>query len=57
MKAEIVIKQVRDDMQMMWNKHLLYTETKGAEGIPCLDVPSMKEYMNRTDEEILRDVE
>jgi hypothetical protein len=53
MKSADLIKMVRDDFKMMWNKHLKYIETQGQEGMPCLDVPFMERLMARTDEEIL----
>ena len=53
MKAEDVIKMVRRDVEEMWNKHLTWIKTNGAEGMPCLDIPAMEKLRARTDREIL----
>lgn len=53
MKAEAVIKMVRDDVEEMWQKHLDWEATQGQKGMPCLDIPAMQKLRERTDLEIL----
>ena len=53
MKAEAVIKMVREDVEMMWQKHLDWEATGGKRGMPCLDIPAMQKLRQRTDLEIL----
>lgn len=53
MKSEDVIKMVRRDVEIMWQKHLDWIETQGQKGMPCLDIPAMEKLRNRTDLEIL----
>ena len=57
MKAEALIKQVRESNQRLWDSHLLYIETDGKQGMKCFTPESFQKKLNRTDYEILQEAE
>lgn len=53
MKAEDVVKTVREDMQELYEMHKLAITTNGEQGFLCLDIDGFLRLMNRSDGEIL----
>lgn len=53
LKAKDVIKAVREDMQELYDMHMLAVSTAGEQGFLCLDIDAFLRLMNRSDREIL----
>lgn len=53
MKAEILIKEVRESNQKLWDSYQLFLSTNGEQGINCFTPDKMKRLLERTDKEII----
>lgn len=53
MKAEILIKEVRESNQKLWDSYQLFLSTNGEQGINCFTPDKMKRLLERTDREII----
>lgn len=53
MKAAEFIKVVRDDLQELYNMHILAVQTNGKYGFLCLKPEGLMAKMNQTDRELL----
>ena len=53
MRAADFIKVVRDDLQELYNMHILAVQTNGKEGFLCLKPESLIAKMRQTDRELL----
>lgn len=53
MKAAEFIKVVRDDLQELYDMHILAVQTSGKSGFLCLKPDGLIAKMNQTDREIL----
>lgn len=53
MKAAEFIKVVRDDLQELYDMHILSIQTNGKEGLLCLKPEALMAKINRTDRELL----
>lgn len=57
MKAEIILRNIREDMEELKQLHEKWVETDGNEGLQCFNYDEFLKQYNRTDREILDDVE
>lgn len=57
MKAEIVIKREREGMEEMKQLHERWKASGGTEGLQCFNYEDFLKRYNRTDEEILNEIE
>lgn len=57
MKAEVVIKREREDMEELKMLHERWIESEGKSGLQCFNYEEFLKKYNRTDEEILNEVE
>lgn len=57
MKAEYLIKQVRESTQQLWDLHQLFISSEGKQGLKCFTPEDLEKKYNRTDEEILEEAE
>lgn len=57
MKAEFLIKQVRETTKLMWESYQLYLKTNGKRGINSFTPDILEKKYNRTDEDILQEAE
>ena len=55
MKAEYLIKSVREAVNELWDSYLLYVESDGKHGLNCFNPDVMLAKVNRTDIEILEE--
>lgn len=55
MKAAVLIKEVRESTQRMWDSHLQYIETNGEVGMLCFTPDIMKQKLDRTDRDIINE--
>lgn len=55
MKAQELITQVRNADKRMYDLHLRFVETNGAEGFQCLNPDVMKAKVDRTDRQIVEE--
>lgn len=53
MKAEVLIKEVRESNQKLWDSYQLFLSTNGEQGINCFTPDKMKRLLERTDREII----
>ena len=53
MKAAEFIKVVRDDLQELYDMHILPVQTNGKDGLLCLKPECLMAKMNQTDRELL----
>ena len=53
MKAAVLIKEVRESTQMLWDSHQKYIDTNGEAGMLCFTPDILKEKLNRTDRDII----
>jgi hypothetical protein len=53
MKAEVLIKEVRESNQKLWDSYQLFLSTNGEQGINCFTPDKMKRLLERTDKEII----
>ena len=53
MKAEVLIKEVRESTQALWESHQRYIETNGEAGLLCFTPDVLIQRLNRTDREIV----
>lgn len=53
MRAAEFIKVVRDDLQELYNMHILAIQTNGRDGFLCLKPENLMAKMNQTDRELL----
>lgn len=54
MKAKDFVADVRNSNQRLWDSYQLYLSTKGEEGMNCFTPDKMKELLERTDKEIVK---
>ena len=57
MKAEILIKDVRESTQRLWDSYQLFLKTNGKQGMNCFTPDTMLKKLNRTDAEIIAQAE
>lgn len=53
MKAAVLIKEVRDSTQALWNSHMRYVESGGEFGMLCFTPDVLKQKLDRTDRDII----
>lgn len=53
MKAEALIKEVRESTQYLYDSYQKYLETDGRAGLFCFDPDTLMQRLNRTDKEIV----
>jgi len=57
MKAELLIKEVRESNQRLWDSYQLFLSTNGKQGMNCFTPDKMKALLDRTDAEIIAQAE
>lgn len=57
MKAESLIKEVRESNQRLWDSYQLFLSTDGKQGMNCFTPDKMKAMLDRTDAEIIAQAE
>lgn len=53
MKAEELIKEIRESVQKLWDAHQLFINSNGTKGMRCFNPESLEKKLARTDKEIL----
>lgn len=57
MKADNLIKEVRESNQRLWDSYQLFLSTDGKQGMRCFTPDKMQALLNRTDAEIIAQAE
>lgn len=57
MKAKVLIKDVRDSNQRLWDSYQLFISSGGKRGMNCFTPDKMKALLERTDAEIIAQAE
>lgn len=57
MKAEVVLNNIRKDMEELKSLHEKWVDSNGTEGLQCFNYEDFLKRYNKTDEEILNEVE
>ena len=57
MKAAILIKDVRESTQRLWDSYQLFLSSGGQQGMNCFTPEKMKQLVERTDAEIIAQAE
>ena len=57
MKAKVLIKDVRDSNQRLWDSYQLFISSGGQRGMNCFTPDKMQALLERTDAEIIEQAE